>query len=69
VGRILKPGGIFDFTFNRTEAAEQQVLHEDFYYRTETLVAAAQRHGLAARLMEDWERSSHRQSKLRVTHA
>jgi SAM-dependent methyltransferase len=67
VGRILKPEGYFDFTFNRTEAAEQQVLHEDFYYRTETLVAAAERHGLAARLMEDWEHSSHRQSKLRIT--
>lgn len=68
VGRILKPDGFFDFTFNRTEAAEHQVLKEDFYYRTETLVAVAERHGLAARLMEDWEQSSHRQSKLRVTH-
>ncbi|HET8599141.1 MAG TPA: class I SAM-dependent methyltransferase [Segeticoccus sp.] len=69
VGRILTPDGFFDFTFNRTEAAEHHVLHEDFYYRTETLVAAAERHGLTARLMEDWEQSSHRQSKLRVTRS
>jgi SAM-dependent methyltransferase len=68
VGRVLKPDGFFDFTFNRTEAGEQQVLHEDFYYRTETLLAQAERHGLTAVLMEDWERTSHRQSKLRVTH-
>lgn len=38
VGRILKPEGFFDFTFKGTEPAEQQVLHEDFYYRTETVV-------------------------------
>ena len=42
VGRIMKPDGFFDFTFDRTEGAEHQVLHEDFYYRTETLVALAE---------------------------
>ena len=36
VGRILAPGGFFDFTFDRTEGAEHHVLREDFYYRTET---------------------------------
>jgi hypothetical protein len=28
-----------------------------------------ERHGLTARLMQDWERSPHRQSKLRLRHA
>ena len=43
VGRVMKPGGFFDFTFDRTEGAEHHVLREDFYYRTETLVALAGR--------------------------
>jgi len=67
VGRVMAPGGFFDFTFDRTEGAEHQVLREDFYYRTETLVALAERNGLAARFMADWEKSPHEQSKLRVT--
>ncbi|MFK0046551.1 class I SAM-dependent methyltransferase [Streptomyces sp. NPDC090741] len=67
VGRILAPGGFFDFTFDRTEGAEHQVLREDFYYRTRTLVDLASRHGLKARFMEDWERFGHGQSKIRVT--
>lgn len=67
VGRVLAPGGFFDFTFDRTLGAEHQVLREDFYYRAETLLALAERHGLAARLMEDWERRPHGQSKIRVT--
>ena len=69
VGRVLAPGGFFDFTFDRTEGEEHHVLREDFYYRTETLVALAERHGLAARFMEDWERQPHGQSKIRVSHA
>ncbi|WP_236242594.1 class I SAM-dependent methyltransferase [Streptomyces sp. CC228A] len=68
VGRVLAPGGFFDFTFDRTEGAEHHVLREDFYYRTQTLVRLARRHGLEARFMEDWERLPHGQSKLRVTH-
>ncbi|MFE5538572.1 class I SAM-dependent methyltransferase [Streptomyces sp. NPDC056485] len=67
VGRILAPGGFFDFTFDRTEGTEHQVLREDFYYRTRTLVDLAARHGLNARFMEDWERFGHGQSKIRVT--
>ncbi|MFI2434878.1 class I SAM-dependent methyltransferase [Streptomyces sp. NPDC018693] len=67
VGRILAPGGFFDFTFDRTEGTEHQVLHEDFYYRTRTLVELAARHGLSARFMDDWEELPHRQSKIRVT--
>ncbi|RBM05490.1 class I SAM-dependent methyltransferase [Streptomyces sp. PT12] len=67
VGRILAPGGFFDFTFDRTEGREHHVLREDFYYRTETLVSLAQRHGLRAEFMDDWEQLPHGQSKLRVT--
>jgi len=43
------------------------VLHEDFYYRTETLVALAGRHGLTGQFMPDWEKLSHPQSRLRIT--
>jgi SAM-dependent methyltransferase len=67
VGRILAPDGWFDFTFDRTTGAEHQVLREDFYYRTETLTALAERYGLTARFMDDWEKLPHGQSKLRVT--
>ncbi|MGP4109603.1 class I SAM-dependent methyltransferase [Streptomyces sp. 4N509B] len=69
VGRVLAPGGFFDFTFDRTEGTEHQVLREDFYYRTETLISLAERHGLRARFMEDWERLPHGQSKIRVSLA
>jgi ubiquinone/menaquinone biosynthesis C-methylase UbiE len=67
VGRIMVPGGFFDFTFDRTEGAEHQVLREDFYYRTETLINLAQRHGFQAEYMADWEATGHEQSKIRVT--
>jgi SAM-dependent methyltransferase len=67
VGRVMKPGGFFDFTFKRTEGKEYGKLREDFYYRTETLIAAAERHGLCAQLMEDWEALGHSQSKIRIT--
>lgn len=67
VGRVLRPDGFFDFTFDRTEGKEHQVLREDFYYRTETLISMADRHGLRAVFMEDWERLPHGQSKIRVT--
>ncbi len=67
VGRIMTPGGFFDFTFDRTEGTEHQVLREDFYYRTQTLIELARRHGLEGRFMDDWEELPHDQSKLRVT--
>ena len=67
VGRIMAPGGFFDFTFDRTDGTEHQVLREDFYYRTQTLIDLAQRHGLAAEYMADWEETGHEQSKIRVT--
>ncbi len=41
VGRVMAPGGFFDFTFDRTDGAEHQVLREDFYYRTRTLTDLA----------------------------
>jgi SAM-dependent methyltransferase len=69
VGRVMAPGGFFDFTFDRTEGAEHQVLREDFYYRTETLTGLAGRHGLDARLMADWEDLPHDQSKIRISRA
>src|ERR1700733_4244494 len=67
VGRGLAPGGFFDFTFDRTDGAEHQVLREDFYYRTRTLTGLAERHGLEATFMADWETLPHDQSKIRVT--
>ncbi|MFI0366526.1 class I SAM-dependent DNA methyltransferase [Actinomadura sp. 1N219] len=69
VGRVLAPDGFFDFTFDRTEGTEHHVLREDFYYRTETLISLAERHGFVARFMDDWEELPHGQSKIRVTHA
>ena len=53
-GRVMRPDGFFDFTFDRTEGAEHHVLREDFYYRIETLVALAGRYGLTGRFMTDW---------------
>ncbi len=66
VGRIMRPEGVFDFTFCRTGGAEHQVLREDFYYRAETLLALADARGLDAELLEDWEDLPHPQSKIRV---
>ena len=68
VGRVMAADGFFDFTFDRTAGAEHHVLHEDFYYRTETLIALAAQHGLAAEYMADWEETGHEQSKIRLTH-
>ncbi|MGC4959631.1 class I SAM-dependent methyltransferase [Actinomadura citrea] len=67
VGRVMAPGGFFDFTFDRTDGTEHHVLREDFYYRTETLTSLAESHGFTARFMDDWEELPHGQSKIRVT--
>jgi SAM-dependent methyltransferase len=67
VGRVMAPGAFFDFTFDRTEGREHQVLGEDFFYRTETLVNLAAEYGFQARFMDDWEQGLHPQSKLRLT--
>jgi SAM-dependent methyltransferase len=66
VGRILRPAGFFDFTFNRTDGRERNVLREDFYYRTQTLLDLADRCGLDAEFMTDWEELGRRQSKIRI---
>jgi SAM-dependent methyltransferase len=66
VGRVMAPGGFFDFTFDRTEGAEHHVLREDFYYRTQTLLDLAAKNGLDATFMDDWEQTGHPQSKIRV---
>jgi SAM-dependent methyltransferase len=66
IGRVLKPTGHFDFTFDRTEGAEHHVLNEDFYYRAETLIDLAVRQGLDAEFMLDWEAVPHNQSKIRI---
>jgi SAM-dependent methyltransferase len=67
VGRIMTPGGFFDFTFDQTRGTEHQVLREDFYYRTETLLDLARGHGLEAQYMADWAETGHEQSKIRLT--
>jgi hypothetical protein len=63
----MRSGGFFDFTFDRTEGTEHQVLREDFYYRTQTLIDLAGRHDLQAQFMADWAETGHEQSKIRVT--
>jgi SAM-dependent methyltransferase len=65
-GRIMVPGGMFDFTFNPTTGSEHQVLREDFYYRPQTLLDLASKHGLEAHLMGDWTDSGHHQAKIRA---
>jgi SAM-dependent methyltransferase len=66
VARILKPDGAFYFTYNRADGRERSTLGEDWYYRTETLLDAARRHGLDAQFMDDWEGLRPRQSTIRV---
>jgi len=67
VERILKPDGFFDFTFDRTTALDHHVSHEVFYYRTETLIALANRYGLDARSLDDWDERLDPQARIRVT--
>ncbi|MBB1243690.1 class I SAM-dependent methyltransferase [Streptomyces durbertensis] len=69
VGRVMAPGGFFDFTYNRTEGTEHQVLREDFYYRTHTLLSLAESYGLRAHPMPAWDELPHKQSRIRVRHA
>lgn len=68
VGRILRPGGVFDFSFNETFDREHHVLREDHYYRAETLIAAAAERGFAAEVLRDWA-PGHKQSRMRLTFA
>lgn len=66
VGRILRPGGVLDLSFNETQDREHHVLREDYYYRAETLVAAATARGFTADHLPDWA-PGHQQSRLRLT--
>jgi ubiquinone/menaquinone biosynthesis C-methylase UbiE len=65
VGRIMRPGAFFDFTYNETRDKEHHVLHEDYYYRVETLLELARRRGFEAEPRRDWV-SQHKQSKIRI---
>lgn len=67
IGRIMKHNAFFDFTFfssdGRTNRA-YKVSNEDFYYPTSEMLALAWRHGLEAKVMDDWD---YFQRKIRVT--
>jgi SAM-dependent methyltransferase len=65
VGRIMRPGGFFDFTYNETRGKEHHVLHEDYYYRVETLLELARNRGFEAEARRDWF-DTHKQSKIRL---
>jgi ubiquinone/menaquinone biosynthesis C-methylase UbiE len=67
VGRVMKPGAFFDFTFHRNEKREFDKNREDFWYRSKTLLSTAERHGFTAEFMQDWEELAHPQSKIRIT--
>lgn len=65
VGRILRADGFFDLTFNATAGKEHHVLHEDYYFRPETLLTAARKRGFVAEVMDDWT-PRHQQRKIRL---
>ncbi len=62
--RALKPGGFFDFTYNRSETgAVWGFLEEDYYYPTQTLIEMAAESGFEAAPASGW---SYKQEKLRA---
>jgi len=65
-GRLLAPGGFFDFTYFDTDGPPRDFLREDFYYPTARLLDLARSHGLAAERMSDWD---YPQEKIRVTRS
>jgi SAM-dependent methyltransferase len=67
IARIMAPEAFFDFTFYAADDRDYQVLREDFYYRPATLLALAERHGLKARLLDDWHDPWDHQPKIRIT--
>ena len=69
IGRIMAPGGFFDFTFYAHDDRDYHVLREDFYYRPETLFALAAQHGLQTQLLDDWYDPWDHQPKIRLTRA
>lgn len=64
VGRVMRPDGFFDFTFNETHEREHQVVREDWYYRAASLIRVAESAGFHARKLDDWH--GNKQSKLRL---
>lgn len=67
VGRIMVTEGFFDFTFYADDDQDCQVHREEFYYRPETLLALAERHGLNSQLLDDWHDPWAHQPKMRLT--
>ena len=67
IGRIMAPTSFFDFTFYAADEQDYQVHQEDFYYRPATLLALAGRHGLQARILDDWHDPWDHQPKIRLT--
>src|SRR5258705_5178899 len=67
VGRIMAPDGFFDFTFYAHDGQDYRVHREDFYYRSETPIALAERHGLNAQVLDDWRDPRDHQPKMRLT--
>lgn len=64
IGRVMKPKGFFDFTFNATTDRPHQVLREDYYYQPQRLIDLAETHGFTAELLTDW--SGNAQAKMRL---
>ena len=65
VSRVLKPGGFFDFTYNRSDSDRTWgFLDEDYYYPTGTLIEMAKEAGLVGAPAEDW---TYLQEKIRAT--
>ena len=68
VGRVLAPGGWFDFTFDRTEGANTRCCARTSTTAPRPCWSWPAKHGLAARFMDDWEELPHGQSKIRISH-
>jgi SAM-dependent methyltransferase len=64
VGRVLRPGGWFDFTY--FDGPSGDFLREDFWHPTEQLLDLARSHRLRAESMADWD---YHQEKIRVTRS
>jgi SAM-dependent methyltransferase len=64
VSRVIKPDGVFDFTYNESGSDRYWgTLREDYFYPADMLVGLAAEHGFSAEEMTDWV---HPQSKLRL---
>ena len=68
VGRVLAPGGWFDFTFDRTEGRSTRCCGRTSTTAPRPSSPWPRSTACAARFMDDWEELPHGQSKIRVTH-